>query len=67
MGREAEDHEAGPGVEGAGAAGPALKPRERSSGAARIAEEEVVAQSAKAPESEGNCRLVVATTDCFDS
>lgn len=58
--------EVGP-AEGVGAeAGPALKPRERSSGtAARIAEEEEeeAAQSAKAPESEANWRLVVATTD----
>jgi hypothetical protein len=45
------------------AAGPALKPRESSSGAARpAAEEDVATQSAKAPESEGNL-LVVATTD----
>lgn len=43
--------------------GPALKPRERSSGPARIAvEEEVAAQSAKAPESDVSCLLVVATT-----
>lgn len=51
----------------AGAAGPALKPRERSSTgtarpAAAAAEEAVAAQSAKAPESEGNL-LVVATTE----
>lgn len=44
----------------AAAAGPALKPRERSS--ARPEEEAVAAQSAKAPESEGNL-LVVATTE----
>lgn len=52
----------------AAAAGPALKPRERSStGTARpppppAPEEAVAAQSAKAPESEGNL-LVVATTE----
>ena len=45
---------------GGGGVGPALKPRERSSGAERAAEEEEAAQSAKAPESEGNL-LVVAT------
>lgn len=45
------------------AEGPALKPRESSSGAARPApEDDVATQSAKAPESEGNL-LVVATTD----
>lgn len=44
--------------------GPALKPKERSSGTAVRAAEavEAVAQSAKAPESEGNL-LVVATTE----
>lgn len=50
----------------AAAVGPALKPRERSSGpAARMAEEEEdVAQSAKAPESDRSCLLlVVATTE----
>lgn len=52
------------GPEGGGAVGPALKPRERSSGAARVAaaDEDGAAQSAKAPESEGNL-LVVATTE----
>ena len=58
---------AGP-VEGAAAEGPALKPRERSStGAATrpaAAEEEVAAQSAKAPESDINL-LVVATTEAI--
>ena len=39
-----------------------MKPRERSSGGARPAEEDGAAQSAKAPESEGNL-LVVATTE----
>lgn len=45
-------------------AGPALNPSERSSGPARIAVEEDVptAQSAKAPESDVSCLLVVATT-----
>lgn len=48
------------------AVGPALKPSERSSGAAarRVVDELVAAQSAKAPESEGNL-LVVATTICL--
>lgn len=49
------------------AVGAALKPRERSSGAAaarRAVDELVGAQSAKAPESEGNL-LVVATTIWF--
>lgn len=48
--------------------GPALKPRERSSARpTAAAEEEVVAaQSAKAPESEGNL-LVVATTGEYDN
>lgn len=51
------------GVEEGEAVGPALKPRERSSGAARIAEADDVAQSAKAPESDASCLLVVATTE----
>lgn len=71
IGREEEEAQGpaaaadGPVAEPAAAAevGPALKPRERSSGtAARIADEVEVAQSAKAPESEGRCLLVVATT-----
>lgn len=67
MGLEgAADHipEEGP-VLAPAAEGPALKPSESSSGAARpAAEEDVAAQSAKAPESEGNL-LVVATTDAL--
>lgn len=72
MGREEELEGQDPGAVGAvaapgtGTAGPALKPRERSSGAARIVEEEEEAQSAKAPESEGNCLRVVATTDILE-
>lgn len=58
--------EEGPAAAGA-AAGPALKPRERSSGTvlgrppAAAAVEDEATQSAKAPESDGNL-LVVATT-----
>lgn len=50
-----------PGGAATAAAAFALKPRDRSSGPARIAADDDVAQSAKAPESEGSCLLVVAT------
>lgn len=49
------------GATAAKAAAFALKPRERSSGPARIVVDDDVAQSAVAPASDGCCLVVVAT------
>ena len=48
--------------------GPALKPRESSSAAARPVDDDDATQSAKAPESEGNLLVVATTVDAvFDN
>lgn len=53
------------GEEVGAAEGPALKPRQRSSGTlrGRAAEADEATQSAKAPESDGNLLVVATTTD----